>query len=397
MMYQGFRGIPKIVWVMIIGSGISRGAFFMAFPFLALHLKNHFGTDITTIGWIIGAGPLMGALVGFYGGYLSDIFGRRTILITSLIAWGCTQIGFSFANSVLMFTLLSALNGILRAISDPVIQAVISEQTEGDARERAYHYRYFAINIGGAIGPLIGSWILLHHPTVGFSIAGLSLILFALAFAVQPKIHFHTLVKSEKRPGFWPVMKILMKDRVLNCFVLASILCALSYSQMDAALPIILNNIFGEKGVHIFGWTMAVNGTTIIIFQLGLNKITKHFNTTKTVAVSCLIFALGFAGFAFSSNIWWAYIVSMVILSLGEILVFSNGNVLIDRLAPDHLRGTYHSASNLFAVGFAFGPFLGGWLLKHTDQQVLFVTAAILLVFSSCLYLLGNQITREKR
>lgn len=394
-MTQGPRGIDKIVWLMIVGSGVSRGAFFMAFPFLAIHLKNQFGIDVTTIGWIIGAGPLMGIFVGFYGGYLSDIFGRRTILISSLVLWGLTQICFSFASTISLFVILSALNGILRAIADPVIQAVISDRTDGETKERAYHYRYFAINLGAAIGPVLGSWILLSHPVLGFTIAGLSLVCFAIAFAVQSRGAFYLSEKFEKPPGFGTVMKTLVKDRTLNYFVLASIVCAFSYSQIDAALPVILTDVFGKDGARIFGWTIATNGITIIIFQLGLNKITKHLNTVKTVAVSCLVFGLGFAGFAYSSNIWWAYIASMVVLALGEILVFSNGYVLIDRLAPPHLRGTYHSAANLFAVGLAFGPPLGGWVLKHSDQKVLFNLAAALLFLCAVIYLRGDYVHRR--
>jgi MFS family permease len=391
------RGLKNIVWVMIIGSAVSRGAFFLAFPFLAVHLKNKFGADLTTIGWVIGAGPLMGAVVGFYGGYLSDILGRRMILICSLIIWGLTQMSFSFANSVFLFGVLSAFNGILRAIAEPVIQAVISDNSQGEARERAYHYRYFAINIGAAIGPVVGAWMLISYPALGFSIAGFSLIVFAFIFAAQKQSHFKILEKTERPPSYWAVMNILRKDKALNYYILASIICGLAYSQTETTLPIILTRTFGNDGIRFLGWTMAVNGITIIIFQLGLNKLTKQYNTVKTVAVSCLVFALGCVGFGFSSDVWWFYIVSMVIFSLGEILVFSNGYILIDRLAPEKLRGTYHSAANLHAIGFAFGPPMGGWVLKHYDQKILFILAALLMVFCCFIYLKGEQVGAEKK
>lgn len=391
-MNQKRTPLPKIVWLMIIGGGLTRGAFFMAFPFLAIHLKEQFGADITTIGWIIGIGPLMGAAVGFYGAYLSDILGRRSILIASLLTWGCVQIGFSFANSIFVFGILSALSGIMRSISEPIIQAIISDRTSGEAKERSYHYRYYAINLGAAIGPVIGGWLLIDHVTLGFFLAGLSLILFSFVFTYQTRINFHLSGKPEKAPGFWPVMGIMARDRVLNYYVAASVICAVAYAQIDTALPIILNSFFGKEGARIFGMTIAANGITIILFQLSLNKMTKHMNTVKTVAVSSVVFGLGFLGFAFSSNIWWAYIASMVVLALGEILVFSNGIVLMDRLAPSHLRAVYHSAANLFVIGLAFGPPAGAWVLKQSSSKILFSLAAGLLGVTALLYLRGNEV-----
>lgn len=390
-MSSNFRGLDKIAWLMIIGSGISRGAFYMAFPFLAFHLKNRLGADITTIGWIIGAGPLMGAIVGFYGGYLSDLFGRRSILIGALTIWGFTQMSFAFANSIFIFGVLSGLNGILRAIAEPIAQAVISDRAKGEAKERAYHYRYYAVNIGAAVGPILGGALLIDHPSIAFAIAGGSLVLFALAFAIQTKGHPRFAEETEKPPGFGAVMKLLAKDRTLNYFVFASILTAVAYSQTETALPLILNDIFKADGAKMFGWLIAANGITIVICQLWLNKVTRRFNTVKTVALSCFVFGLGLFGFGFSANMWWAYMLSMIVLALGEILVFSNGYILIDRLAPAHLRGTYHSAANMFSIGLAFGPPFGAWILKHAGQEILFTLMAGLLFFCSWIYVKGGR------
>ena len=58
--------LSKLTWTVIAGTSVSRAAFFMAFPFLAIHLKKSLGADLTTIGWILGAGPLAGSLVGLY-------------------------------------------------------------------------------------------------------------------------------------------------------------------------------------------------------------------------------------------------------------------------------------------------------------------------------------------
>ena len=81
----------------------------------------------------------------------------------------------------------------------------------------------------------------------------------------------------------------------------------------------------------------------------------------------------------------------MVILSLGEVLVFSNGYILIDNLAPKNLKATYHSVSNLFALGFSAGPVLGTWYMEKFGQFNLFLVAGTLLFICSWLYVVGNK------
>lgn len=383
--------LSLLTWALIIGTGVTRGAYYMAFPFLAVHLRKQLGLDTMTIGWIIGAGPLLGALVGFYGAYLSDLFGRKSLSIITLIMMGIVQMGFSWADNVTMFFILSSLNGIIKAINEPIIQAIISDNTEGEARTRAYHYRYYAINIGVGLGPTLGAWALLHNPQIGFSIAGLSLILFAITFALLTKKWDEKSILKEKPPGFPQVMKTLYRDKALRCYVTASILCAIGYAQLDSTLPLILEGLMGDEGILLFGWMISSNAITIVIFQLIINRLTKKMNTVKTVAFSCLIFGIGFVGFGFSGTNYWFYILSMITLSFGEILVFSNGFILIDRLAPKNIKATYHSASNLFSIGFAMGFPLGAWLLQHFGQTTLFLIMAMLMPVCSLLYLQGGK------
>lgn len=74
------------------------------------------------------------------------------------------------------------------------------------------------------------------------------------------------------------------------------------------------------------------------------------------------MFALGDIGFAFSHSLV-PMIVSMAIFTLGEILNYPAANMLIDKLAPEHMRGTYFGAQTLTNLGHFMGPWVGGFLL----------------------------------
>ncbi|MCY8225550.1 hypothetical protein [Bacillus haynesii] len=51
---------------------------------------------------------------------------------------------------------------------------------------------------------------------------------------------------------------------------------------------------------------------------------------------------------------------SMFVLTIGEILCFPSMNVLLDELAPDHMKGAYYGMQNLYNIGEFLGPWLGG-------------------------------------
>lgn len=70
---------------------------------------------------------------------------------------------------------------------------------------------------------------------------------------------------------------------------------------------------------------------------------------------------------------------SMFVLTIGEILCFPSMNVLLDELAPDHMKGAYYGMQNLYNIGEFLGPWLGGMMLALYGGKAVFL---ILCVFS---------------
>ena len=92
MSWALIRQFPPLVWIVILGTFMVRTTFFMVWPFLSILLYRDYGLSATLIGLILGATAALSTLVSFYGGWLSDKWGRRNILL-----FGCLVSALSVA------------------------------------------------------------------------------------------------------------------------------------------------------------------------------------------------------------------------------------------------------------------------------------------------------------
>ena len=117
-MFNKFSFHP-VVWTLLLGTIFARGASFMAIPFLALYLASTEGIHPVLIGVTIGLAPLTGTIGGFIGGYFSDRFGRKKVMLGTIFVWALVYIGFSQASHIGVFMALNALNGLCRSFFEP--------------------------------------------------------------------------------------------------------------------------------------------------------------------------------------------------------------------------------------------------------------------------------------
>jgi MFS family permease len=144
----------------------------------------------------------------FVGGALSDRLGRYPVLISSMAAWSLVFVGFAFADDTNLFFLLSALNGLFRSVFEPTDRALLADITNEERRPDAFNARYFAINIGGSIGPLVGlklgaggsSTLLPFMVSAAiFAVYAMALVIFMIMFKMKPQEKSDTVSMKKKR------------------------------------------------------------------------------------------------------------------------------------------------------------------------------------------------------
>lgn len=382
-----FRSYHPIVTSLLFGQMISRIAMSMSMPFLALYLAKNTDMSAAMIGFVAGAGSLAGTFGGFIGGALSDRCGRRLIMFISLFAWSAVFIGFAFFKQPALLLLLSLLNGICRSWFEPVSQVLMGDLTEPERRFKLYSLRYLMGNVGVAIGPLLGVYLGVGSSPLPFLVTGLIFLLYGCSlFAMMNAFGIKEIEGAAKKEkvtigSAWAAVR---RDWVLQLYTIGAILVAIGYSQHAVTLSQHLEMSFNQ-GVYVFGWLMTANAVTVIVLQMPLSRLLEKHRPISAIHAGNILFALGLVGFGISPTIPLLF-VSMILFTIGEILNYPAGSLLLDRLAPEALRGTYFGAQTFGNFGYFLGPLLGGWLLDRTSGMIVFTLIAAILLSSSFFY-----------
>ncbi|MEG0473626.1 MAG: MFS transporter [Solibacillus sp.] len=367
-----------LVWIILSGTIFVRTASFMAIPFIALYLHNQLQASPLLIGLTIGIAPLFGTFGGLIGGYLTDRFGRKIVIISTVFVWSCTFLGFAVAPSAIYFVLLNALNGLCRSFFEPGTQALMIDFTEDAKKRRLFSVRYTAINIAAVMGPLLGVWIAsMSSAAVPFMITGIIYAIYGVfLFSVLNRYE----MKQQKLAANHRVSAIfdaVRKDQKLLYFIAGGILITFGYAQFDSTLPQLID-MKVEDGVKLFSYVIVANSITVLALQLPLTIMIEKMSIYISLKIGIAIFSVGLLLLGFSENAWM-FIGSMIIFSIGEIFCFPMMNAVIEEIAPVDQKGIYLGAGQLKNIGGFIGPIVGGWLFVVTVDWMYVVISLVML------------------
>jgi MFS family permease len=379
-----------IVWVLLVGTILARGAAFMTLPFLAIYLSKMELNPIL-IGLTIGISPLMATVGGFIGGNLSDRYGRKPIILISLFGIAFVYLGFSAANTTGLFILLNALNGLCNSFFEPTSQALMADLTSKENRMKAYSLRYTAINIGAAFGPLAGAYFASNSGKTTFIITGSIYLFYAISLLLLMNRFLPIVtVQIKEVVTIFDAFKIVKRDKELRYLILGVILVNAGYSQMQSNLP---QHIAGsmENGVFIYSILLSINAVMVVFLQMPISHLAEKHNTMHVMIFGAFLTSTGLLCFSFATG-WITAIIAISLFTFGEILIFPSNSLMIDQLAADHLRGTYFGAGQFRKLGNFAGPIIGGYFLSSSGGQVMLWIISTISIGGILFFLMGSRI-----
>lgn len=382
--------LPSEALFLVVGIGIATTARAMTLSFLAIKLQQTFGLGPAMVGFLLGLGSLMGAIAAPLAGALSDKVGRKVVLTFVLATLAVAMAALAIAETVLLFCIAQSLASVAISIFVPISRALMSDVCPQPLRLKCFSWRHMASNIGWAVGPLIGIAAGVASTSLFLAASG---IYAALALTLQFLSFSPTFREDEplgvEATSMTESIKIAMSDRRLLCFIAGSTLLVAVYGQwMTTLAPYLLDNVSG--GVEIFAYLVSINGVVVISGNPLARRFVGRVGPSTGLVVGCMLFALSQLGFLVSTDMT-GFVVSIVIFTIGEILVMPSEYVLVDRISTVRSRGSYFGAHSVSTIGSFLGPTSGGLVLGTLGGPAMFLLFAGFALIGMLLFVAGTR------
>jgi proton-dependent oligopeptide transporter, POT family len=373
-------GFERPFWVANISELFERLSYYAAFASLARYLHEALNFPTERAADLTG---LFGGLVWFlaiFGGAIADRLGFRRALSLAYLVLAIAYFLLGSISApwlapvrdavplVAFVTVVLMLPAVGVALVKPCVVGTTARASKENVRSIGYSIYYTLVNIGGALGPFVASWV---HKNLSvenvFRVAALSV--FLMIFAVL--IFFKEPRKSDekKTASLGETLRNFGKVIANPKFMIFLLIFSgywIVYWQEFITLPLYVHDYINpatdtEK-------MLATGPLIVIALTVAISVLSQRIAAFRAVVLGTLISMVAFAIIAFYPTVVAAY-ATLIVVALGELTQQPRYYDYISRLAPAGQQGTY--------MGFAFLPLgigsfvagrIGGKLLHHFGE-----------------------------
>lgn len=374
-----YREYPRTFWMMIFVNFVDRLGGSLLFPFFALYITKKFDVGMTQVGGLFAIFFVSSFIGAFPGGALTDRFGRKGIIIFSLIATSFSTLLMGFVNAFQFFLLVAFISGIFTDVGGPAYEAVFMDVLSPEKRASGFGIRRVAFNLAVVIGPVIGGFIAARSYLALFVIdAIVSSIVALMVFWMIPETKPTSPEGTEQEStaqSFKGYLQVL-RDGKFMAFTFVCLLVWFAYMNMNTTLGVFLRDQHGlpESG---YGWIISINAAMVVLFQFSISRQTEKNPPMLMMAVGSFFVAFGLFLYGVVST-FLLFVVAMAILTVGEMVTIPIAQAVVASFAPEEMRGRYSFIyGNSWGISFAVGPYLAGLILDNYDPNLLWYACGI--------------------
>jgi DHA1 family tetracycline resistance protein-like MFS transporter len=373
---------PKVrLFVLLLISFVEAMNIFITYPVMPRLVGEIGHLDITgaalVAGWMLTAFATAQFFLSPICGMLSDAFGRRPVLLLSLLAYALNYACMSLAQSIPWLFFGRILSGGVGATS-VVLNASMADITDPDQRAARFGLISAAYGSGYIVGPALGGMLAplgLRAPFVAAA------VLAACAAMVSLLLLPETLPRERRKPvslrqiHVFSALTDAFRRMELRPFLLAIFLFELGYSVYPSLWAYYLIQRFNWSAMTI-GLATALTGAVLMLGQsFVLGRLVKNVGERKAVVVGAVATILEFVGCAFANASWMIFALSML-----DLVCFMTVPVLIALVSArthsdeqGYVQGVIAALSGLTLI---IGPVLNTHIFAWSTESVHFPFAS---------------------
>jgi DHA1 family tetracycline resistance protein-like MFS transporter len=353
-----------VIFSIVLVDMVSFGLLIPLMPGYALR----FGASPLVAGLILSAYPLMQVIAAPVLGRMSDVFGRKPILLLSIGGTVAALLVLGLADALWMLAASRMLDGVTGG-NISVAQAYIADITSTEDRGKAFGLIGAAFGLGFIIGPVTGGLLAgfgTHVPP--FFAAGLATVnLLLVTFLLRESLSANRRAEIAASPAHGFSLRELastLKLPRVGPLMWVRLAIGLTFAVFEGGFSLWASAGLG-LGERDIGFVLAYVGVISVAIQLGLiGPLTKRFKDAHLIVAATALAAIMLAAWGLSPNIW-TLLALMPFLSLG--MAVSNtvvGSALTKAVYPDEVGGIIGLSTSVGALTRIPASAVAGGLLS---------------------------------
>jgi len=353
-------------------------------PVLPLFIRS-LGVPVSTVGFIAAASTVVGIIVSLPAGVLSDIIGRRRVILIAAIVFATAPFLYLLVSLPWQLVLVRIYHGLATAILGPVAMAAVADTFEKGRGERMGWYSS-ATMVGRFLAPLVGGalifgdnfhWVYLADGFVG-----------VLALLAALRLPLATGTSS-------PALQVLRLERgnigqqIAVAFHTPAILATsgieavqyFAYGSLETFLPIYLKEQVGLSPFEI-GLLFTTQILAAAFTKPLMGRLSDRYGRVTMISIGLALGGVTTAAITLSSN-YLVLITLIALFGLGLATVTASTGALVADLSQAHNRGSAMGVlSGIMDIGQSTGPMVSGVLIGVSSYGMTFgvVGAGLILI-----------------
>jgi MFS family permease len=364
---QSIPNYPHQFWLLFWGMLISTTGSSMIWPFLNLYVSERLGRPWEEVAILFTLNAAVGITASFVAGPVADRIGRKIVMVISLLTNALAYLVMSQADSFALFAVLFAMTGASNPLYRVGADAMLADLLRPEQRSDGYSLLRMSSNLGIAIGPLTGGLLSAIDYRLAFYVAAVAMTIYGLMLAFMASETLIRTVISPSRPEILGGYSHVLGDRSFIALFLIYSFGWVTAGLVWMVLPAYASQHYALTKAQ-YSWLPTTNAIMVVTLQVLITRMGRRHHPLRVMALGMTLYAISNLMIALGRGFWgfWA---SMVVLSLGELILVPTATTHVANLAPNDMRGRYMSIFGLsWNLSTGIGPLIGSLLSQSLGQ-----------------------------
>lgn len=354
---------------------------------IALEFEEQF------LGYVIAASTVPGILVSMIAGRLSDMYGRRKLILVSTIIFASAPFFYLFAINIWILMIIRFYHGFSTAIFVPVAMAAIAESYPKNKGKYISLFSSITL-VGRFLAPISGGTILFitsnyfYGVYIACAISGTIALILTVFFFREQSFKYNIHKKGEKSSITIKEFLRGIKDVLSHRIILStSIVQASQYFAFGIVESYI---ILYANSLHFEAWLIGLIPAILTLMLVGFKPLMGYFSDKfgrrLVILVGLLLEGAVSWVIALTTDYLWMILI-LCVFGIGMAMVVSSTAAYVSDLSKKEDYGlAIGTLSTIMDIGQTIGPILSGYILIIFSFGGVFLMVSLVLVVSALIF-----------